>query len=73
MKKVVGIFVLVLVLSIPIFALIPVVDCQEIDATPAVAGAILDWCNDVTCRKCVDVDPTGNLPTIYTTECWANC
>ena len=45
--------------------------CVEIDATRHTAGRILDWCDDVTCRKCVDADGPG--ATIYTTECWANC
>ncbi len=46
--------------------------CSPIEASRANAGRILDWCRNVTCRKCVDVDENGGA-TIYTTECWANC
>ncbi len=45
--------------------------CVKIEASKEIAGGIYDWCNHVTCRKCVDADGPG--ATIYTTECWANC
>jgi len=71
MKKFLAISVLIVTLVLPTFALRPIMECHNIDATPGIAGGILDWCDDVTCRVCTDMSVPG--VTIHTTECWANC
>ncbi len=45
--------------------------CHDVEATRERAGRILDWCDDVTCRECLDYSTPGVI--IRSTECWANC
>ncbi|GEM_PF-2663769 len=71
MKKTMGIF-LILLLTGGLLTLKAYTRCNEIPATRSNAGRILDWCDDVTCRHCVQIN-NGYEADLEWTECEAEC